>query len=355
MVSGKGALSGATAGATIGSVIPGLGTIAGGVIGGLGGLFMGGDKDDIKLEDLRTPEQKQAAAALQQLGMTGQFGNINLGEAFGGSLGDFQSTGIEQGGLQGLAGLLRQGPSGDVTKARETFGNLADTTFDPSDPTSGFAEFSRQLARSGRESEDILNREAAITGSRFGTGIQRRKVDLGERLQDIRGGRLVDIFQRSRQQQLAGAQGLQSLEQQEQGRRERAIEGALQMGGLERNLSNQQAQAELDEFKRQRGETLSRVGLLSQEASRNPYLGISSIPGGQTSFQELTSSVLGSIGQGLGSELGSSLFSGGSGGIGSSGGISSGNVPGTGLFGSKFGGKTQSEILGFNTQAFRSA
>ena len=58
----------------------------------------------------------------------------------------------------------------------------------------------------------------------------------------------------------------------------------------------------MGEFKRQRGEELRRIDLLSAEANRNPFLGISSIPGGQSGFSQLANSVLGSAGQSIGSD-----------------------------------------------------
>ena len=50
----------------------------------------------------------------------------------------------------------------------------------------------------------------------------------------------------------------------------------------------------------------------------------------------------GALGGPLGASLGASL-----------GGIAGGNVAGTGLFGTKLGGKTQSEILGYPTAAYQ--
>lgn len=58
--------------------------------------------------------------------------------------------------------------------------------------------------------------------------------------------------------------------------------------------------------------------------------------------------------QSLGTAAGAAVGGPAGAGIGSKlGKISSGNVPGTGIFGSKFGGKTQTEILGFPTAQFR--
>ena len=262
--------------------------------------ILGGGGEEEGLEDIRSEDQKQAQGILQQLATTGSGGGINLGEAYGGQLFDPTTTGYEQQGLAGLSGVLG---GQDMARARETFGNLADTKFDPSDPSTGFGAFSRALAREGKASEDVLNRESAISGGRFGTAIGRNKVDLAERMQDIRGSKLAEIFQGSRATQLAGAQGLSGLAGQQAG----ISSQLLQQGGLERDLKNTELQAKLGEFMRARGETLGRIDLLGQEASRNPYIGVSSLPGSPSAFSGLINTVLGAAGKSGGEALGKGI------------------------------------------------
>lgn len=288
-----GAASGAATGALLGGGLPG------GIIGGLAGLFSKKGKG-AQLTDQRTEEQKQAAAILQQLAMTGSGGGINLGEAFTGSLGNFDITGLEQQGLSDLSGLFGQGQNQDLASARSTFQNLADTKFDPSDPSSGFASFSRALQKSGGQAQDRLNQQAAITGGVFGSGRGRDTASLQADIVNQEGSFLADLFQRGRSQQLAGAQGLAGIAGQEQQQTLQRIQASQQFGALQRNLKNQEAQANFSEFQRQRSEELSRIGLLTQEANRNPLLGVSSIPGSPSPFSSLISSVLGGFGQGVG-------------------------------------------------------
>jgi len=269
-------------------------------VAGLSKLFGGGK--GVKETDQRTPEQLAAARILQSLGTTGSGGGINLGEAYTGSLGDFNATDIEQAGLARL--FSSTGARPDLTKARSTFENLADTTFNPDDPRNGFGAFKKLALREAQAGQDILNREAAITGSRFGTGIQRRKQELGDITNERLQNRLGELFLNSRQTQLAGAQGLSGLEFQKQQQDQARIQQALQFGGLERQLKTQEAQAKFNEFNRQRGEILGRVGILQTEANRNPLLGVSSIPGSPSPFSSLINTVLGSAGKGIGEQIG---------------------------------------------------
>jgi len=277
-----------------------LGKIGGSLaVGGLAGLFNKGD--DIELKDIRTPEQKAAAASLQGLAQTGTGAGITLGGKYGGKLGSYQQSPEELNALQTLTGLAG---GDDLSQARSTFMDLANTSFDPSDPKSGYAAYSKALAAAGEESSDVLEREAAITGSRYGTAISGEKRKLAENLQTQRATFLSDLYQRGRQQQLAGAQGLQGLVGTQAG-----LAGQIQQqAAIERQLKDQQAKEGYTEFKRARMEELSRIDLLQTEASRNPYLGVSSLPGSPSPFSTLANSVLGSIGERAGEGIAEGIF-----------------------------------------------
>lgn len=265
-----------------------------------------------KVGDISTPQQKASQALLQQLAMSGSGGGINLGEAYTGSLGDYNLT---EGTKQANANLASLFNGQDITKARETYTNLADTKFDPSDPSTGYAAFQRALAKSGKEAGDVINREAAVTGSRFGTQIQGTKQDLAENLANQSAIKLAELYQNSRYSQLAGAQGLQGIASDQAS----LATQIAQQEDYVRQLKNQEAQAKYSEYQRQRWETLSRINLLQTEANRNPLLGITQY--GETSpWSELVNSVLGDVGTAVGGAI--------SGGIGSL--FGGGTVAGTG-------------------------
>jgi hypothetical protein len=296
-----GAAGGAITGAKMGSALGPWGTAIGALAGGAMGAF-GGGGDDVGLEDMRSPEQKRAAAMLLQLGETGSAGGLTLGERYTGPLGFYEQ------GTQGLAGgtalenLLRgaYSPTSDIGRARSIYEGFADLgKFDPSDPRSGYAAFNRALAKSGKEAESALEREAAIQGRRYGTAIGGEKADLAENLNLQRQQRLAEMFQSSQQFAALGAQGFKGLANQ-----------VAEIAGLninyddyQRQLKNQEAQDRLMEFKRARNEELERIGILQTEANRNPYMGISSIPGSPSPFSQLTGSVLGSFGKQVGTDI----------------------------------------------------
>lgn len=281
-----------------------------------------------------TPEQQASIRALMSLASTGSGGGITLGEAYGGALGSYdtsgQQTAYDQ--LMSLYGGKELSTAGDV------YTRMANNSFNPDDPSSGYAAYSRALAKAGEESSSALDREAAMTGSRFGTSIVEKKADLSADLANQRGMFLAELFNQGENRALQGAQGLQSLVGTKSGLATTASSQAAMINAI----NDAKAKDALDEFKRQRKETLSRIGLM-QNQMNSPMGTITTTS--PSSFSQLGSNVL----EGAGSALGGMLV----GGVGNLfSGFSSGNVSGTGLFGSKLGGSTQSEILGFDTRRF---
>ena len=255
---------------------------------GLSKLF-GGKSDDLSLEDQRTPEQLEAAKILQQLGMTGSGGGINLGEAYGGSLGSFDPTQFEQ---QGLSQLFGQQPNAALSQAEDVFGKLSGAAFDPTQ----LEPFRKAAVRSEGQALDRLSQSKAATGSRFGTGFGRDASSLIEGTELGIQQQLANLFLGQQQVSAQGAAGLAGVGGQQANLQQNQLQNLFNYGNLERQLKNQEAQAQFNEFNRQRGETLGRVDLLSQEANRNPLLGVSSIPGSPSAFSELIASVLGDFG-----------------------------------------------------------
>ena len=207
-----------------------------------------------------TPEQRAAIQGLQSLASTGTGLGINLGEAYGGSLGQYGSQPLEQAGLARLMQSVTGG-SPYMNQAADVYGRMANTQFNPDDPSSGFAAFQRQVARKTGEASDALNREAAMTGNRFGTAIAGEKRKLGEAQSDSLQSELARLWESSQNRQLAGAQGLAGLE----GQSAQTINQAMQYGGLERELANQQAQAQYGEWQRQRAEKMGQLDLAQNQ------------------------------------------------------------------------------------------
>lgn len=306
-----------------------------------------------------TPQQRQSIEALMSLASTGSGGGITLGQQYGGDLGYYNQTQGELDSLKGLQGLVS---GGDISGARDVYSRMANNKFNPDDPSSGYASFSRALAKAGGESQDAINREAARTGGVFGSGRGRDTASLQADLANQRGTFLANLFNQGENRALQGASGLQSLVGQQQD----LFQQLASQSAIERLLKDQQAKEQYSEFQRTRGEELSRLGLM-QEQWMNPMGSITTKS--PSTFSKIASPLLGAVGTMIGGPVGGVIGSGVGGLFGGSstgsGGFdlssisnlfsrfSQGNVAGSGFLGSKLGGKTQSELLGFNTAAYR--
>lgn len=303
------------------------------------------------LDPMLTSEQIQAMKSLGTLGQTGQLGDIKLGEAYQGSLGNFDMSNVERLAGNKLYDLLNSGTSQDFSTARGTFNNLANTQFDPTDPSSGYAAYARQVSRATQDANDALNRDAAITGDRFSTSLGRQKTDLAAQQSDILATKLADLYNTSQNRALAGAQGLvglgQAQEEVDQGR----LGAAFNYGGLERQLKNAQDQVKYSEFQRSRAEKLSQIDVLNNLFNKSVSFGkMSETTNAPSIFSQIYGQTNPLVGDYNTAKYGSAqapnqssmkdlvkMFSG---------------LPDTGSFlgGSK--PKTQSDILGYNTRSY---
>lgn len=204
-----------------------------------------------------TADQKTALQNLLSLANTGSGGGITLGEAYTGNQGNYDMTGVESQGLSNLMSLLQGG--GD---ARKVYTEMANTKFNPDDPSSGFAAFQRQVARAQSSQNDLLNQQNASTGGRFNSRVGLQKAELQNQTNDSLQVALANLFNQSQDRKLQGASGLAQLDQNQ-------IAQSQQYGGLERELKNQEAQFQYNEFLRKNNEKLSRIGLM-QNVTETP-------------------------------------------------------------------------------------
>lgn len=226
-------------------------------------------KSTTTLEPMLTDEQKKAMSLLTNFGATGQLGDFQAGQQYDLSGFNFDQTGMEQTGQNLFNQNMNSQYLGD---AQNALSGMVNAKFNPDDPSSGFAAFQRQLARSTKGQDDVINRDAAIMGSRFGSRIGRDKVDLAERQSDITASKLGDLWAQTEQNKLGAAAGLANIDQVIQ----QKTQQAYQLGGLERDLKNQKAQIAYDDWQRSRNERLSSIDALSGVMNKNVEYGLKS-------------------------------------------------------------------------------
>lgn len=242
----------------------------------MSGLFKA-KTNTVTQEALLTPEQKQMMTLLSQLGGTGSAGGITLGDQYGGSLGNFDMSGIESMGGNRLMELLNAGTPEGIGTARNTLTGLANNKFNPDDPTSGYAAYQRQVERSAQGVNDNLNRDAAITGDRFSSTLGRQKADLAAQQSDVLASKLAELYNTAQDRSLNASNSLASLENTNENINQNRIGSAFQYGGLERMLKTAEAQAKYGEFQRARTEKLGQFDVAKNLLGQKFEWGVPSV------------------------------------------------------------------------------
>lgn len=221
--------------------------------------FFDTKNDRIEQKPIITPERRKALDLLSEFGQTGNLNGFVAGQGADLSGFDFSPTDIEASAGNRLKGLIDSDSPAGIGTARDVLTGFATSEFDLDDPGNAFAAFRRQLARGIGDANDVLNREAAITGNRFGSRIINEKGDLAARQSDILSSEIGRLFEASQGRKMAAAGGLADLEGLNQQIEQSKIAQAFQLGSLKRDLKNQQAQLKLNDFLRRQNERLQSI------------------------------------------------------------------------------------------------
>lgn len=245
-------------------------------MGGLSSLFKS-KSNTTNLEEMISPEQKRARDLLMLYGQTGATPTgYQAGQAADLSGFNFGLSPYETSGLASLFDLQGANAPG-LTTARDTLTKLANTEFNPEDQSTGLGAFRKALQRETSAASDVLNREAAITGSRFGTGIQRQKTDLAAQQSEQLASKLAELFTGQQNRALSAAQGLTGLESTAAGMEQNRLAQLFNYGALQRDLQNQQAQLAYNDKQRQRDEQLAAFGTMGDIYKQTNQYGLKSM------------------------------------------------------------------------------
>lgn len=224
------------------------------------GIFSSKSKS-INLEPMLTDEQKSAQTQLMNLGQLYDLSGFN-----------FNMSPQELKGSSLLNNYLSSGTE-NLNTAADTLTDIATQTFNPQNPNSGFAAYSRQVAKAGKTASDQLSRNAAITGSRYSTSAGKDQSDLAVQQSDILASKLGQLYQSTQSQRVAAAQGLGQVQELQNQIQNNKIAAAYQYGTRQRDLQNQKAQLAYDEWKRGESE---RVSGLQSVWNKNVQYGLKS-------------------------------------------------------------------------------
>lgn len=220
-----------------------------------GDLFKKKDGETITQAPMTTEEQDQARKLLAQFMQTGQFGDYKAGEAYDGSLGDFNMSDAEGIGQSQLLKLISGAlPEGFTMGQDELKSVLASDKYDPYEEGGIYKGYKTNVLREAGDAKDQLARELSITGDTYSDNRAKQLGVLGERTTGLLNNKLAELYQNYGTQRLGAAQGLITSGIQEEGLNQNRINLASTIGSLPRLLADAQAKAQYAEWQRQHTE-----------------------------------------------------------------------------------------------------
>lgn len=233
---------------------------------------------------LETPEQRAARMKLSQFSQTGQYdlGNgkgFNVGEAYGGSLGNFDMTPEEIAANSKLGGFVSSSNPAIFDKGQAALSDLLDpnSRFDPYSSTGEYAPFQAAALKASQEAMGRAKAGAAFSGSLYskstGKNLSNIQTDTANTLQS----KLAELFQNYTNQKIGAIPQALNYATTGQNLDLSKIQAGFQYGGESRDLANQGAQARLSEWLRQRQEMTLPLQTAQNLANKDPNMGVPSI------------------------------------------------------------------------------
>lgn len=215
----------------------------------------------VKQEAMVTPEQQAAINALKSYYETGKIGGSDMkaGEAYGGSLGNYQVSGMENAGLSALQQMLNGGLGSLYNNSANALNEMSSAKY--YDPSSNgvFSAFKKEALKNQADQSNILNRNMAATGGLYSTnqGVQQRR--LGENTNDALNSKLAELAQFAVTSRMNAANSGISAANTGQNMLMNQIGASQQYGGLARTLQNQEANAKYSAWLNQRTEQQNQI------------------------------------------------------------------------------------------------
>jgi hypothetical protein len=235
-------------------------------------LFGGNDVESQTTSQgpMYTPEQMEALKRMLGFAKTGEYGGYKAGEGYEGSLGSYDMTDMERGGQNSLMNLMNQAIGtqnfGEGMGKDELTKLLQGDKFDPYSEKGTYKGFKKQTLREGKEAQDRLKQNMAMTGDLYSTATGKESGLLQERTQDQLSSKLAELYQDYSDKKISAIPwALQSDQFGDQMRfREKAqneniamgrIGASQQYGGLQRMLDDMKAKDMYSEWQRSRDES----------------------------------------------------------------------------------------------------
>jgi len=226
---------------------------------------------------MTTPEQDQAREMLSRFSQTGQAGNYQAGEEYGGELGDFNMSDAEQAGQSRLMEMINSAMPQGFTNAQNEFQSVLDGQYDPNKKGGIYEGFQKNVNRNAQDQQDSLQRSLSLTGDMYSSDRSKQLGILGERTNDTLTNKLAELYDQYAQRRLGAAGELGRMGVQEEGIKTNRINLANTVGSLQRTLKDSQAKAKYAEWGRARGEQQSQIDVAKTLFQKDVPYGVKSI------------------------------------------------------------------------------
>lgn len=234
----------------------------------------------ITQEAMQTDEQKAAMKMLSDFAATGNFGGYNAGDAYGGSLGDYEMTDATKLGQSQLMDMLKSAMPEAFSMGQQEFKDvLASDKYDPYAENGVYSGFKRNVMRESQDAKDALQRDLALTGDMYSSDRAKQLGILGERTSNSLQDKLAELYDQYVTRRLGAAEKLGSMGIQEEGLKQNRINLASTIGDMQRQLNDQKAKAKYADWIRAREEQQSQIDAAKTLFQKDVPYGLKSITG----------------------------------------------------------------------------
>lgn len=224
---------------------------------------------------LETPEQAAARRKLMGFANTGTFGDFTAGADAGVGYGNYDMTAPEQSGMSSLQSLLSSGIPDQYRMGDAALQDLLATS--PQQIEAQFQPVKDQVARSIRDSNTALKRNAGFAGNLYSTDTIRGLGDIEARGNETLTAQLANLTNDALNRRLQAIPlAYQSAQAQQQDQINR-VQASQQFGSLTRNLNNAAVEERNAEILRRRQELQLPIQAAQTVAGQSSNYGVPSI------------------------------------------------------------------------------
>lgn len=248
--------------------------------GGALGAGLLGKSGDIQQKPLRTKAQAGSENLLTAFAQTGKTPwGYDFTKGYGGSLGNYDISGLENQGLGAIAQNLTAGnPAIFNTGVGEINKLLTTESYNPNDDGGVYSGLTAGIDRNTQFAIDAAKRASSYMGNLYSTNAGRGIGDISATGAINKSNILAGLYQNFSNQKLAGASAAVNAGAQDQSMSLARIGQAFQYGSLPRTLEDLKSKDAYNAWLTQRNSELAPINAANAVLGATPNFGVESVP-----------------------------------------------------------------------------